>query len=212
MTGSFLSAWLLFPFVLVVVCAGSGLLVARVSGNALSGVLLLPVGFGLTVSVCALGTSISWLAPATGWLALAVGLAGFVVARPRIRPWRGVSAAFLYPGVAALAGFAALAAPVVLTGTPTWTGFGRIVDTAFQMAFSQHLAEAGRSVPVSNSAFNATVVGLSGNGYPGGAQATLGALSGLIRTDVAWCYQAYLAWAAAMGALALYSLLRRVIA
>jgi hypothetical protein len=211
MTGSFLSAWLLFPVLLLFVCTGGGLLVARLSGNALSGVLLLPVGFGLAVSVCALGTSITWLAPGTGWLALTVGLAGFVVARPHIRPSRVVSGAFVYPTIAALLGFAALAAPVVLTGTTTWTGFGRIVDTAFQMAFSQHLAEAGRSVPVANSAFNGTVVGLSGNGYPGGAQATLGALSGLIRTDVAWCYQAYLAWAAAMGALALYSLLRRVI-
>ena len=39
-------------------------------------------------------------------------------------------------------------------------------------------------------------------GYPGGGQATLGAIAALIHTDPAWCYQLYHAFAAAMGALA----------
>jgi hypothetical protein len=212
MTGSFLAAWALFPLLLLAVCLGSGLLVRRISGGALSDVLVLPVGFALTVALCTLGTSITWLAPAAGWIALTVGLVGLALVRPRMRLWRAASKTFLYPATAAFVAFAVIAAPVVLTGTTTWTGWGRIVDTAFQMAFSQHLAEAGRSVPPGDSAFNETILGLTGNGYPGGAQATLGAIAGVIRTDVAWCYQAYLAWAAAMGALALYSFLRRVIA
>lgn len=213
MTGLFLSAWLLFPLLLLAVSGGSGLLVRRMSGGALSGVLLLPVGFALTVSVCTLGTSVTWLAPSAGVLAGAVAVLGFALEIPQVRGMKPhVSRSIAYPAVAAAAAFAVVAAPVVLTGTPTWTGFGRIVDTAFQMAFSQHLAEAGRSVPVGNSSFNETILGLTGNGYPGGAQATLGALAGVIRTDVAWCYQAYLAWAAAMGALAVFALLRRVVA
>ncbi len=212
MTGLFLSAWLLFPLLLLGVCAGLGLLVRRLSAGAVSGVLLLPVGFALAVALCTLGTSVTWLAPSTGGLVVAVAVFGFLLELPGLRTARPkLSGAFIYPAVAAFVGFAVIAAPVVLTGTPTWTGFGRIVDTAFQMAFSQHLAEAGRSVPVGNSSFNETIEGLTGNGYPGGAQATLGALAGVIRTNVTWCYQAYLAWAAAMGALALYALLRRVV-
>jgi hypothetical protein len=213
MTGLFLSAWLLFPLLLLGVCGGSGLLVRRLSGGALSGVLLLPVGFALTVAVCTLGTSITWLAPSAGALAVVVAVTGFLLERRSLHvAGRRISGAVLYPTVAAFVAFAVVAAPVVLTGTPSWTGFGRITDTAGQMSFAQHLAEAGRQVPVGNSSFNDTILGLTGNGYPGGAQATLGALAGVIRTDVAWCYQAYQAWAAAMGALAVYALLRRVIA
>jgi len=212
MTGLFLSAWLLFPLLLLGVCGGSGLLVRRLSGGALSGVLVLPVGFALAVSVCTLGTSITWLAPSAGALAVVVAAAGFLLERRSLRfAGRRVSGAVVYPAVASFVAFAAVAAPVVLTGTTSWTGFGRITDTAGQMAFAQHLAEAGRQVPIGNSSFNDTILGLTGNGYPGGAQATLGAMAGVIRTDVAWCYQAYQAWAAAMGALAVYALLRRVI-
>jgi hypothetical protein len=213
MTGLFLSAWLLFPLLLLGVCGGSGLLVRRISGGAVSGVLLLPVGFALTVAVCTLGTSITWLGPYAGALAVAVAVVGLVLERPSLRlKGRRVSGAFLYPAIAAFVAFAVIGAPVILTGTPSWTGFGRIVDTAFQMAFAQHLAEAGRSVPIGNSSFNETILGLTGNGYPGGAQATLGALAGVIRTDVPWCYQAYQAWTAAMGALALFALLRHAVA
>ena len=212
MTGLFLSAWLLFPLLLLAVCCGAGLLVRRMSGGAVSGVLLLPVGFALTVAVCTLGTSVTWLAPSAGALAVVVAIVGVVLERPNLRiAGRRVSAAVLYPTIAAFVGFAVIAAPVVLTGAPTWTGFGRIVDTAFQMAFAQHLSETGRSVPVGNSSFNDTILGLTGNGYPGGGQATLGAMASVIRTEAVWCYQAYLAWAAAMGALALYALLRRIV-
>jgi hypothetical protein len=220
LTGLFLSAWIAFPLLLLGVCCGLGLLVRRASGGAVSGVLLLPVGFALAISLCTLGTSVTWLAPWAGAITVAFAVAGLLIelARRRIgepgparirRP--KLRAAFVYPAIAALVGFAVIAAPAVLTGTPTWTGFGRIVDTAFQMAFAQHLAEAGRSVPIGNSAFNETIQGLTGNGYPGGAQATLGALSTVIHTEVPWCYQTYLAWAAAMGALAVFALLRSVV-
>jgi hypothetical protein len=216
MTGTFLSAWVLFPLLLLVVCTGTGLLVRRASACAISTVLVLPVGFALTVALSALGTSITWLAPATGYLIVAVALVGIVVefllgdARWRLERLRLPMPA-VFPTFAALLAFAAIAAPVVLTGTATWTGFDRITDTAGQMAFAAHLAEAGRSVPIGNSSFNITIQGLTGNGYPGGAQATLGVMAHVINTDVPWCYQAYQAWAAAMGALALFALLRRVI-
>jgi hypothetical protein len=51
---------------------------------------------------------------------------------------------------------------------------------------------------------------LTGTGYPGGGQSTLGAMAGLIRTDVPWCYQAFLAFTAGMGALAAYGILGSV--
>jgi hypothetical protein len=212
LTGLFLSAWLLFPLLLLVVCGGSGLLVRRLSAGAVSGVLLLPVGFAVTVSVCALGTSVRWLAPWAGAVALAVAAVGFLLERPSLRIGKSrITGAVLYPAIAAFVAFAVVAAPAVLTGTATWTGYGRLVDIAFQMGFAQHLAEVGRSVPVGNSSFNETILGLAGNGYPGGGQATLGAMASVIHTEAVWCYQTYLASAAAMGALAVYALLRRIL-
>lgn len=213
MTGIFLSAWLLFPLLLFGVSAGCGILIQRVSGGALPPLLIVPVGFGLMVSLCALGTSVTWLAPATGDITVAIGVLGVIVGLwgGAWRSW-SIDRAWVFPLGAAFVAFAVIAAPAVLTGTPTWSGYGRIVDIAFQMGFSQHLAEAGRSVPISNSSLNGTLIGLTANGYPGGSQATLGAMAGAIRTGVAWCYQPYLAVTAAVGALAIYVLLRRLLA
>ncbi len=216
MTGLFLSAWVLFPLALLGVCTGAGLLVRRLSGGAISGVLILPVGFSLIVTLSTLGTSITWLAPGAGALVVAVAVLGIatecLIERPRPRSVvRKLMHGAPYPAIAAFVAFAVIAAPVVLTGTASWTGFQRITDTAGQMAFAQHLAEAGRSVPTGDSSFDITIQGLTGNGYPGGGQATLGVIAHVVDTDVPWCFQAYQAWAAAMGALALFALLRRVI-
>jgi hypothetical protein len=217
MTGLFLSAWVLFPLSLLGTCTGAGLLVRRLSGRAISGVLVLPVGFALTVALCALGTSITRLAPATGVVVVVVALVGIVaecaIERPRPRAALGKLARDgTYPAIAAFVAFAAIAAPVALTGTTSWTGFDRITDTAGQMMFAEHLATAGRSVPaLGDSSYNITIQGLAGNGYPGGGQATLGVMAHVVDTDVPWCFQAYQAWAAAMGALALFALLRRVV-
>jgi hypothetical protein len=213
MTGLLLSAWVLFPLLLLATSAGLGLLVRRLSGGAVSGVMLLPVGFGLLVAVSTLGTSITRLAPYAGAIAVVLAVIGIVLELVGMRgKRRQIPRAAIYPAISALVAFAAIGAPVVLTGTPTWTGYGRIVDTSFQMAFAQHLAEAGRSVPTHiGSSFDETIEGLTANGYPGGAQATLGAMSWVIQINVIWCYQAFLAFASAMGALALFAILRRVI-
>jgi len=210
LTGSFISGCVLFPLVLLALSAGGGLLVRRLGGGWLPGVLVAPVGFGLLIATCSFATYISWLAPAAGYIALALAVAGFLLeARaktlrvPRLDgiPWAALAALFA---------FAAIGAPTLLTGTPTWSGYSRIVDIGFQMDFSRHLAEAGRAAVGNSSSYQVVVGKLLNIGYPGGAQAALGAVAALIRTDLAWCYQMYHAFAAAMGALAIYSLLGRV--
>ena len=210
MTGSFISGCILFPLVLLGLSAGGGLLVRRLGAGWLPAVLVLPVGFALLVAICAFVTYIDWMAPAAGYVALAFAVGGFALAArtgtlrtPRIEgiPWAAL---------AGLAAFAAIGAPTLLTGTPTWTGYTRIVDIGFQMDFAQHLADAGRAAVGSDSSYHLVVERMIGIGYPGGAQATLGAIAKLIHTNLAWCYQMYHAFAAAMGALAIYSLLGRV--
>ena len=219
LTGLFLSAWLLFPVVLLVCSCGCGLLVRHLSAGSLSLGMVLPGGFALMVVVCAFATSITWLAPAAGAIVAVLALLGYALAKRagtlrlpqprRTKPWRA-SAAWLWPTLAALTAFVSIGGPAFLTGTPTWTGYTRIVDIAFQMDFAKHLADAGHLTPPLNSSYHVMIHKLTTTGYPGGGQATLGAMAGLIRTDVPWCYQTYLAFAAAMGTLAIFSLLGRI--
>jgi hypothetical protein len=216
LTGSFLSVWVLFPVVLLACSAGGGLLVRRLSGGTLSAGLVVPVGFAAIVMVCAFATSFSWLAPAAGPIVLALAVVGYALQaragglRPPLRS-RAVGG-WLWPTLAALVAFVAIGGPVFLTGAATWTGYTRIVDIAFEMDFAKYLAEAGRLTPPPDSSYHVMIAKLTTTGYPGGGQATLGAMAGLIRTDVPWCYQAYLAFAAAVGALAIFSLLGRITA
>jgi hypothetical protein len=207
LTGLFICGCILFPLVLLGLSAGGGLLVRGLGGDWLPNGLILPVGFALLAATCSFTTYIGWLVPAAGWIALAAALAGFALAartgtlrRPHLDgiPWGAL---------AGLAAFAAIAAPTLLTGTPTWTGYTRLIDLGFQMDFSHYLAEAGRAKTTFDSSYHANAEKLVSIGYPGGGQATLGVIAKLIRTDVAWCYQMYHAFAAAMGALAIYSLL-----
>ena len=216
MTATFLSAWILFPLVLLVLSLGCGLLVRRIGGNWLAAELVLPVGFTLVIALCAVGTSMSWLSTATGWMVVAFATVGFIV---HDRRWLHVPRRWLHTparreipwaAVAGIVVFLVFAAPALLTGTATITGYTRIVDTAFQVDFAKYLAEAARVVPPNDSSYHDVLQKILPEGYPGGGQGTLGAISALIRTDVPWCYQSYLAFAAAMAGVAACSLLRRV--
>ena len=212
MTGAFICGCILFPLVLLALSGGAGLLVRQLSGAWLPAVLVLPVGFALVVATCAFATYIHFLAPAAGYIVLAFALAGVALAahagtlrvpRPKGIPWAALAALFA---------FAAIGGPTLLTGTPTWTGYTRLVDIGFQMDFSNYVAQLGRASAGNNSSYELVVGKLLNIGYPGGGQATLGSIAALIHTNVAWCYQMYHAVAAAMGALAIYSLLGRITA
>jgi hypothetical protein len=202
-----------FPLTLLIASVGCGLLVRRAAAGELANLLVTPVGFALVVTICSFTTSYEWLAPASGAVVAVATVLGFALEaharRPHLhRPHLGQ---WVWPAIAALVAFAAVGGPVFLTGGVGWTGYTRIVDIALQMDLSQHLAEAGRNLPANgNSSFNIVVSKLLGIGYPAGGQATLGAWAVFVRTNVAFSYQSYLAFATAMGAIAVYSTLGRV--
>jgi hypothetical protein len=212
--GSFLSAWIVFPLVLLVASVGCGLLVRTAAGGQLSALLTAPVGFALVVAICSFATSYGWLAPLAGPIVAVFAVAGFaahLLAGGTLRAPAGARGRWLWPLFAAAVAFAAIGGPVFVTGRVGWTGYTRIVDIAFQMDFAQHLADAGRvSPPNGNSSYNIVNSKLLGIGYPGGSQATLGAMAKLSGTNLAFAYQAFLAFAAAMGAVSVFSLLGRV--
>jgi hypothetical protein len=197
-------SWLVFPLVMLGVCLGCGLLVERVGGRRLPGVLLPGVGLGLVIVVAALATyyraTASWATP------IVVGLAivGYLVSWTRLGalrpdPW----ACALGVGV-----FAVFAAPVVLSGEATFLGYFVLNDTAVHFSLIDQLMSRGRDVAgLPTSSFRYAVNGYLSSGYPRGAHVGLGALRPLVGQDVAWVFQPYLAMIMTLNGLALYQVM-----
>jgi hypothetical protein len=213
MLGEIALIWICVPALMLVVFWGCGLLVYRAGGSALPRTLVLPLGFAVVVLVS--GFLTTWdataeLAPAA-YVALA--LAGFAVEARRLLATLRLTPDLLWPLLAAAVPFAVFAAPVILSGAPSFTGYGRIVDIAHQFNFAAYLVTEGRAVPqVVDSSFLEMANKTLAIGYPGGWQAALGSFSSLTSVDLAWLYQPFLALTAAMGALSVYSLLTPVVA
>jgi hypothetical protein len=211
-TGLFLVSWVLAPLLTLVVSLGCGLLVRWASGRTLPALYVLPIGFAVLMVVSAFSTQWSATARLTGFAMVALAIAGFALERRALlgaRPSRGL----LWPAAAAIAGFAVVAAPMVLAGSPGFTGYARIVDIGHQFDLAAYLAADGRT-PVGHpdSSYLYVASKLLGAGYPGGWQGALGGFARLLGTDLMWIYQPFLAVTSGMGALALYGLLARAIA
>jgi hypothetical protein len=215
MSGVFLLAWVVFPALMLVLSGGAGLAVRRLTGpEAVPALLVLPVGLATLVVVCGLLCYYAFLAPLAGGACALVGVLGLVLGRGALRRVierraRGVD---LWAVGAAVGAWAVVAAPVVLSGKPGFTGYAHIVDISYQFDLAAHFANSGRSIPsLSNSAYQTDMIKYLGSGYPGGGQWTLGALSNLTPVDLSWLYQPFLAFLAAMSALSLYALLGRLV-
>jgi hypothetical protein len=201
-------AWVLLPVVLGLLALGWGQLVALAAGLRPGFALLAPLGFAALVVVGGFCT----LADATAELAAPVAVAGAVaglalLARSRPSPpsaW----------GMAALAGaFAVYAAPIVLSGEPTFAGYIRLDDTATWLAFTDHLREHGRDLSgLALSTHEATLALNVGEGYPLGGFVVLGIAAELVPVDAAWLIQPYMAWLAVVLAASAWALARPLVA
>ena len=170
-----LLAWIAFPLVLLAICAGLGLLVDAISGRRLPGALVAPVGFAAAILLAQLaslaGAGIALIASAL------ILLAGF---GPLFSlPWR-----FGRPDpwavAAALASFALFAAPVLLSGDPTFAAYGDPADIGSWLARAD-------SDPI-------------------GAMGPLAVAQRLTGGEIAWHLQPYLAFLAALLSLCAWQL------
>ncbi len=209
----FVLSWLVYPLVLAALCLGCGLLVDRFERGSLARPLLLPVGFAAVVVLATVFTVLDATAELAAPALAVAALAGFALALRDRRRDLLPSPAWLWPALAAAIAFAALAAPVLLTGKPGLTGLVRIVDLASQIDLAAYLVEHGRSTAIDvDSSYHLVTDQLLNNGYPTGAQGALGATAQLAGIDPVWAWQPFMAWMGAMLALALYALLGRAIA
>jgi len=186
---------------------GCGALLELASGSRLPRPLLLPAGLTVVILAGQFATLTDATAELAGPLVVALALAGLLLSRSwrRLpRPWAPAAAC----GV-----FAVFAAPVVLSGRATFLGYIKLDDTATYLAMTDRVMEHGRSLAgLAPSTYEATLATTLAIGYPTGSLMPLGIGHQLLAYDSAWLYQPYLAFLAALLALALYTVLGRVVA
>jgi hypothetical protein len=198
-------AWVLFPVVLLAVCLGCGLLVERVAGWRLPGGLLPSVGLALVIVAATLTTSREATVPLTTAVVVILALAGYASSTSRLRglrlrPW---------PLAAGLGVFACCAAPVVLSGNATFLGYFVLNDSATHFLLIDQLMSHSHNISgLLLSSYFSTLQTYLASSYPIGADVALGSIRPLVGQDIAWIFQPYLAVIMALGAVALYELLR----
>ena len=187
---------------MAVLAFGCGRLVELTAGERLPGPLVLPVGFALVI----LAGEFATLTGATAELAapLAAGLAVVGLLLGPIRRARPD----LWALGAAVAVFAVFAAPVVLSGEATFAGYIKLDDTATYFAMTDRVMEHGRDLAgLAPSTYEATLATTLAIGYPTGVLMPIGIGHQLLGYDLAWIFQPYIAFLAAMLAVTLYGLL-----
>ncbi len=199
-------AWVAFPLVLAALSGGCGLLVERLSATRLPGALVPAVGLATIVLVAQALTLWDATAEAATPVVVALAAAGIGLSWGwwrRLEPWAVA---------AAVAVLAAYAAPVVLSGKATFAGYIRLDDTATWMALTDRVMDHGRSLAgLAPSTYEATLSFNLGGGYPIGVFLPLGIARDLVGWDVAWLIQPYMAFGAALVALALWQLCESVV-
>src|SRR4051794_17820772 len=203
-----LVCWLGFPALLIALSFGCGLLVERIAGAALPGILLPGVGLAAIIIVAGFTTMADATAELTSPLIVALAVAGFALSLP----WR-VRGPERWAIAAALGVFAVYAAPIVLSGHVTFGGYVRLDDTASWIGITDRVMQHGRSLAgLEPSSYQAMLHFYIDSDYPVGVFLPLGIGHVLTGQDSAWLYQPYLAVLAVMLSLALYELGRSLFA
>ena len=201
-------AWVLYPVVLLALCAGLGLLVDVLSGRRLSGTLILPVGLAAIVVVGQFTT----LDDATAELTVPVVVVLAVLGAGFSLPWR-----FGRPDPLAdrrrgrrLRGLRR--SGHLLRRSPTFAGYIKLDDTATWLALTDRIMEHGRSLAgLEPSTYQATLNANLPAGYPIGVFLPFGTAQKLVGGDLAWVFQPYLSFLAAMLSLCLWQIVGGVL-
>jgi len=207
---SFPAVVVLFPLLFWVLAGGCGLLVERLCGMRLPALLIAPVGFGVLVVVSQFTTWSSTLAPVTPIVLAVLALLGFALGRAGLRErWEARERGWwLGPG-AALATYLIVAAPVILAGRVTFTGY--LLDTtgAIQIAGAERLLHHGHNFSTGLPAYGTTLEAYFGKGYPSGGHSVLASVGWLSGQSLIWLYSVFQALELSLVALVISFLARR---
>jgi hypothetical protein len=204
-----LIALLGLPLALWLTATGLGLLAERLARAQLPNGLLAPLGFCVATSLLLAVYELHFAVVVAACVLVAGTAAGLLLARKQLPARLNPG----WPGLAGLAIYLLYAAPMLLTGNWTWSGYNFLNDTAVQFMLIDHLKLAGTdflALPLDTTAGFTTRAYVEG-GYPIGTHAYAATLSGLLGSGPEVIYQAYLAGMAALSAMALAVLAGRTV-
>ena len=167
---------------------------------------MLPLGLALVILAGEFATLTDTTAELAAPLAAGLAIAGLLLGPiRRSRP-------DLWALGTAIAVFAVFAAPVVLSGEATFAGYIKLDDTATYFAMTDRVMEHARDLAgLAPSTYEATLATTLAVGYPTGVLMPIGIGHALVGYDLAWIFQPYIAFLAAMLALSLYALLEPLV-
>jgi hypothetical protein len=225
----FALATLIYPCVLALLCAGAGLLVDRISGGFLPGVLLSAVGAAALIGLSQLTTYSVFAAPATPYLMALVALAGFALGRRRVAAtFRRAPAETLRPGTAetptegwrrfgwqlavGVLAYVCALAPVLFSGRPSFSSYGVLTDSAFHMLGADFLIRHGQDfshLDLRNSS-GQYLNAYYNTSYPSGADTLFGGSAFLLHVPLIWAFQPFNAFMLALATGPAWVLVRRI--
>jgi hypothetical protein len=207
----YLAVVVLFPLLFWGLSLGCGLLVERLTGAPLPPLLLLPVGFAALVVVSQFTTWWGPSAPLTPLVLLVLALIGFWLGRSTLAGFRRrPRAGCWWAAGAGIATYVIVAAPVIASGRPTFSGY--LLDTtgAIQIAGAERLLQHAHAFSTGLPAYGTTLAAYFGNGYPSGGHSVLASVGWLSGQSLIWLYSVYQALELSLLALVLAFLARRV--
>jgi hypothetical protein len=208
----FVATALLYPCVLVALCAGAGLAVDRLSGRWLPAPLLLSVGAAALIALSQLSTYAYLIAPATPYLMAALALAGFWLGRGRARALTRGCLARPWPLAVSLLAYALALAPVLAGGRASFSSYMTLADSAVHMLGADFLIRHGMHythLDLRNS-YGQFVNDYYNTSYPSGADTLFGGSALLLRLPLIWAFQPFNAFMLATAAGPAWLLARRL--
>lgn len=203
-----LLCWLIAPAGMLLATIGLSLLVERLTGFVLPWTVRPALGLAVAIVIAQFGTASDATAELTLPATLLLALVGLVVGRrlPERRPGRAEI------GVA-VAVFLLYASPFLIIGEATLAGYIKLDDTATWLALTDHVFEFGRGLgDLPPSSHQAVLGDYLGGSYPIGGFVPNALMSKLSGEDIAYTVQPSMAFAAAVMALLLFELARRLVA
>ena len=204
-----LLCWLIGPAASLLVALGLSFGVELTSGARVPWCVRPALGLAVMILIAQLGVSTDATAELAIPAAVGLGVFGLVMG------WSAGLTKGPFPGweiAAALGVYCVFAAPVVLSGEPTWAGYIKLDDTGSWMGFADHAFEFGRRTNgFAPSTWEALIQINISTGYPMGAFVPMALIGKLTGQDVAWTVQPSMALMAAMLTLLLAELVRPLI-
>jgi hypothetical protein len=208
----FVVTTLVYPCVLALLCTGSGLLLDRVSGGFLPGMLLPAVGAATLIAVSQLTTYAAFAAPATPYAMALLAIAGFALgwhrAQALARGWRHCGWQLATGGLA----YVVALAPVLIAGRPSFSSFGVLNDSAFHMLGADYLMRHGQDyarLDLRNS-YGQYLNAYYATGYPSGSDTLFGGGAFLVGAPLIWTFQPFNAFMLATATGPAWVLVRRM--